>query len=287
MNTKQIAIAELLLKKLVENDGHLNTDQQDAIMTRENDYKWFEYTLVKDNLISDGIIERWGNDDYRIKLTKKGWKVAEKGYENYYKEDNMDFDEMKRLREQNKFLLDNYSRIPRLPDNVQQMLSGFKKVQEMMGTTKINEMLEANRKIRDIINAGQELKARLKINDDYNDSMKEFMTQFHLADINEDLGSGLDTVTIKARAMKVNTIDDLKEFIVKTMDEKLVLQKPTIDNSVNITGDISGKVVVSHDTNFTMPKEKRSSIKSVLIWVFGIVAALIATFIAYKLGWNK
>ena len=83
MNSTQIEMADLLLKLLAEHKGTLDTDQQSYFFTNEKNYEWFEFTLMRDNLMDEGLIAWWGDDKYRIKLTQEGWKAAETGLEKY------------------------------------------------------------------------------------------------------------------------------------------------------------------------------------------------------------
>jgi hypothetical protein len=86
MNSKQENIAELLLKFLNQNDGVRNTDQLSYFFTKEHNYSWQEFSIVRDTLIEDGFVSRWGNEDYYIKLTSKGSKASEIGLNKFNEE---------------------------------------------------------------------------------------------------------------------------------------------------------------------------------------------------------
>ncbi len=83
MNEVETEMAELLLMLLSEHKGTLNTDQQSYFFTEEKKYEWFDYTLMRDNLIDEGLVAWWGDEKYRVKLTQEGWKAAEIGLHKY------------------------------------------------------------------------------------------------------------------------------------------------------------------------------------------------------------
>jgi len=102
MNSIQMEMADLLLKILVEHKGTLNTDQQSYFFTEEKNYEWFEFTLMRDNLIDEGLISWWGDEKYRIKLTQDGWKAAEMGLEKYWQQKEQKTNPKKTVKQSEK-----------------------------------------------------------------------------------------------------------------------------------------------------------------------------------------
>ena len=82
MTTEQTQIADKLLKHLDNNGGNLTVDQ---IMYFLKEYKLDslskEYML--DTIIEDGFMDWWGNDRYRLKISRNGQAAAKTGIDEF------------------------------------------------------------------------------------------------------------------------------------------------------------------------------------------------------------
>ena len=78
----QVEIADCLLKFLLTNEGRANTDNYNQHL-EDLGYKWVDVSFIRDTLISDGVLEYLGDQQYFIGLTGNGWKAAEAGLSQY------------------------------------------------------------------------------------------------------------------------------------------------------------------------------------------------------------
>ena len=82
INSIQMEMAELFLKLLADH-GTLDVDQQSYYFTTEKNYKWHEFTLMRGDLIDEGLIKWMGNEENRIKPTPEGKEAARMGLQKY------------------------------------------------------------------------------------------------------------------------------------------------------------------------------------------------------------
>jgi hypothetical protein len=78
--------ADLLLRFLAENKGTKTVDQISIHFIDGLKYSLLDYFQVRDMLIELDLIEQF-NDDYRVRLTDKGWKAVKIGIKKYLKRD--------------------------------------------------------------------------------------------------------------------------------------------------------------------------------------------------------
>jgi hypothetical protein len=84
MTLEQRELADRFLIELAKNGGQLSVNQVvDLLNIRNTGQSMMEYSIVRENLISEGLIEWWGEQKYRIKLTKIGWEASSVGLIEY------------------------------------------------------------------------------------------------------------------------------------------------------------------------------------------------------------
>ncbi len=75
MDKRTVQIGECILKFIVENKGEVNKDQYPDHLSASG-YNKKEWLPVLDFLVEQKLIEKFSEDDYRIRITSKGRQAS-------------------------------------------------------------------------------------------------------------------------------------------------------------------------------------------------------------------
>lgn len=89
MNTLQSEIADKLLQFVEGKGGTQDVDQVHHFL-EGFDIDMLDESLIRDSLIDEGFLQWWGDQNYRVRITRIGSKAARVGIDNYYRQEAED-----------------------------------------------------------------------------------------------------------------------------------------------------------------------------------------------------